>query len=157
MLPRAIASGHFDVLMVAFHMLHQGARRKVFAHSAPAGVATLIMFAVRLVFSQPGRLAATLRELADEGRIDRHLAAQPAPLGFLVEEGGARDVIDAAYRFCRHEPGADVILFGTGSVAHLHENLRSILAPPLEPAALAKLQAAFSHLEGVGLDAPGRG
>ncbi len=56
------------------------------------------------------------------------------PLGFLVHEGGAESLIDAAYRFARHEPGIDVVLFGTSSVAHLEANIASILRPPL-PAA----------------------
>ena len=157
MLPRAIASGHFDVVMVAFHMLHQGARAKVFARSMPAGVATLVMFAVRLLFSEPERLTRTLAELAAEGRIDAGTAGAADPLGFLVNEGGARDVIDAAYRYCRHEPGADVILFGTGDVGHLRTNVASILAPPLAPGAVDRVGRLFGALEGVGLDAPGRG
>ncbi len=157
MLPRAIASGHFDVVMVAFHMLHQGARERVFAPAATAGVGALVMFAVRLLFSEPERLAQTLAELAAEGRIDPDVAALPDPLGFLVSEGGARDVMDAAYRFCRHEPGADVVLLGTGSIEHLHTNLASILAPPLAQDAVGRLRAEFGALEGVGLDAPRRG
>ena len=102
----------------------------------------------------PERLASTLAELTAEGRI-----APPAdedPLAFLMREGGARDVIDAAYRYCRHAPGADVILFGTGSTEHLATNIGSILAPPLAPGAVARLEALFGALVGVGLDAPGR-
>ncbi len=155
MLPRAIASGRFDVVMVAFHMLHQGARGQVFAPASAAGVGTLVMFAVRLLFSEPERLARTLDALAAEGRIDAAIAARADPLGFLVNEGGARDVMDAAYRFCRHEPGADVVLLGTGSVEHLRTNLASILAPPLTGDAVQTLRSIFGALEGVGLDAPG--
>ena len=51
-----------------------------------------------------------------------------------MHAGGAESVIDAAYRFARHEPGIDVVLFGTGNVAHLRANIASILRPPL-PAA----------------------
>ena len=47
-------------------------------------------------------------------------------MSFLVDGGVAASLPDAAYRYCRHEPGADVILTGTGSEAHLLENLASI-------------------------------
>ena len=82
------------------------------------------------------------------------LADDPDPLGFVVREGGARDIVDAAYRYCRHQRGADVLLFGTGSIDHLERNVASILAPALDAAALDTLRETFAHLEGVGLDAP---
>ena len=40
-------------------------------------------------------------------------------------------MVDAAYRFARHEPGSEVVLFGTGNRAHLRSNIDSILRPPL--------------------------
>jgi aryl-alcohol dehydrogenase-like predicted oxidoreductase len=73
-----------------------------------------------------------------------------------VHKDGAESVIDAAYRFARHEPGIDVVLFGTGSVAHLRANIASILSPPLPAADVAKLYQLFGSLVGVGLDLPDR-
>jgi L-galactose dehydrogenase len=61
-------------------------------------------------------------------------------------------MIEAAYRFARHEPGVDVVLFGTGDAAHLRSNVASLLKPPLPDADRAKLAALFGHLTGVGLD-----
>ncbi len=61
---------------------------------------------------------------------------------------------DAAYRYVRHEPGVDVVLFGTGDAGHLRTNIESILKPPLPQADRARLQALFGHLRGVGLEAP---
>ena len=69
------------------------------------------------------------------------------PLGFLVQEGGARSVVEAAYRFARHEPGCDVVLTGTGSPAHLEENVASINAPPLPSDDLERLRRLFGHLD----------
>lgn len=54
----------------------------------------------------------------------------------------------------RHEPGVDVVLFGTGNIAHLHTNIQSILADPLPLATRSLVQERFGHLVGVGLDAP---
>jgi L-galactose dehydrogenase len=71
-----------------------------------------------------------------------------------VHDGGAASVIDAAYRFVRHEPGVDVVLFGTGEATHLRSNIASLLKPPLPEADRARLASLFGHLVGVGLDAP---
>ena len=38
---------------------------------------------------------------------------------------------DAAYRFCRDEPGVHVVLSGTGNAGHLDANLASFARPPL--------------------------
>jgi aryl-alcohol dehydrogenase-like predicted oxidoreductase len=65
-------------------------------------------------------------------------------------------VVDAAYRYARHTPGIDVVLFGTGNVAHLRANIASILRPPLPAADVARLHELFGRLVGVGLDLPDR-
>ena len=154
MVQRACRDGVWDVAMVALHMMHQNARRHVFPLTRQHRVGTLLMFAVRNIFSRPERLAATLRELAADDLVPQALADSRDPLGFLVHAGGASSVIDAAYRFVRHEPGVDVVLFGTGDQAHLRSNIASILKPPLPAADRARLAELFGHLAGVGLDAP---
>jgi aryl-alcohol dehydrogenase-like predicted oxidoreductase len=153
-LHRAAQDGVWDVVMVGFSMMHQNARERVFPVTREHKVGTLLMFAVRNIFSQPGRLAATLRELAAEGQVAASLAESDDPLGFLIHDGGASSVVDACYRYVRHEPGVDVVLFGTGSPAHLKTNIESLLKPPLPAADHKKLGELFGHLVGVGLDAP---
>src|SRR5712692_1112377 len=98
---RACRDGVWEVAMFAFHMMHQNARQAVFPLTREHRVGTLLMFAVRNIFSRPDRLAATLRELAEDGLVPQGLADSPDPLGFLVHPGGATSVIDAAYRFVR--------------------------------------------------------
>jgi aryl-alcohol dehydrogenase-like predicted oxidoreductase len=154
MLQRAVIDGAWDVVMVSFHMMHQNARGAVLPLTRQHRVGTLLMFAVRNIFSQPGQLAATMRQLAAQGEVPRWLAESPDPLAFLIHEGGAKSVIDAAYRFVRHEPGVDVVLFGTGDPEHLRTNIASLLAPPLPEADRDRLASLFGHLVGVGLDAP---
>jgi aryl-alcohol dehydrogenase-like predicted oxidoreductase len=154
MLERAVHDPVWQVMMLAFHMMNQNARAKVFPHTRANGIGTLLMFVVRSLFSRPGRLQETLRGLAAAGRVPAALAADDEPLGFLLHERGAASVIEAAYRYARHEPGADVILFGTGEIAHLESNIRSILAPPLPAADVARLNELFGALEGIGLDLP---
>jgi L-galactose dehydrogenase len=154
MIGRACGDGIWDVVMVAFHMMHQNARQAVFPLTRQHRVGTLLMFAVRNIFSRPDRLALTVRELAEAGKLPREIADDPDPLGFLVHAAGASSIIDAAYRFVRHEPGVDVVLFGTGDTLHLRTNIDSLLKPPLPDSDRARLAALFGHLVGVGLDAP---
>ncbi len=151
-LKRAVRDPVWEVFMVGFHMMHQGARRDVFPVTQQKGVGTLIMFAVRSIFADPPRVAREMKELARKGLVEKWLGESDDPLGFLVHAGGAENMIEAAYRFARHEPGADVILFGTGDAAHLRTNIASLLKPPLPEADRAKLTALFARLEGVGLD-----
>jgi aryl-alcohol dehydrogenase-like predicted oxidoreductase len=151
-LQRALQDDFWDVVMVAFHMLSQNARQLVFPATRAKGVGTLIMFAVRALFSVPGRLQQDVRALAAEGRLPGWLAEKEQPLDFLLGAGGARSVVEAAYRYARHEPGANVVLFGTGNPAHVEHNVRAILQPPLPEAARRQIEALFGALEGVGLD-----
>jgi len=154
MLLRAIPDGLWDTAMVAFHMMSQNTREAVFPATLQHRVGTLLMFAVRSIFARRERVADAMRELATEGKVPQALADDPDPLGFLVHPGGALNLTDAAYRYVRHEPGVDVVLFGTGDHAHLRSNIASILRPPLPQADRGKLKQLFSHLRGVGLVAP---
>jgi len=156
MLNRAVQDGIWDTAMFAFHLMHQPARTQVFPHTRSNRVGTLMMFAVRQIFARPAQLAATVKELAADGQLPASFAESDDPLGFLVHPGGASTVTDAAYRFVRHEPGVDVVLFGTGDPTHLRTNIDSLLKPPLPRADQAKLTELFRHLRGVGLEAPPR-
>jgi len=55
MLQRAAADGLWDVAMVGFHMMHQNARDAVFPLTREHRVGTLLMFAVRNIFSRTGQ------------------------------------------------------------------------------------------------------
>jgi len=154
MLARAVENPCWEVFMLGFSMLHQNARNHILPRTREKGVGTLCMFAVRNIFSKPGLLETTIADLAAKGELPQALAQSKHPLGFLLHEGGARSLTDAAYRFARHEPGIDVVLFGTGNIDHLRTNIESILRPPLPAADVHKLYTLFGHLVGVGLDLP---
>ena len=83
MVVRAVEDGVWDVVMVAFHMMHQNARTQVFPGTVANRIGTLLMFAVRNIFSKPARLTAELRQLTAKGKLPRWLADAPNPLGFF--------------------------------------------------------------------------
>jgi aryl-alcohol dehydrogenase-like predicted oxidoreductase len=152
----AIATGLFDVVMTGFGMFHQNARELVFPITIERNIGTMLSFVVRHIFANLEYLRAEVRRLAKDNKLPAELAAKDNPLDFLLHDSGARNVVDAAYRFARHEPGADVVLFGTGDAQHLRSNVASILAPPLPVADHTKVKELFGGLVGVGLDIPNR-
>ena len=152
MLKRAVNDPVWEVFMVGFHMMHQGARRNVFPVTREKGIGTLLMFAVRSMFADPPRVKREMKALADKGLVEKWLGESDDPLGFLIHEGGAASLTEAAYRFARHEPGVDVVLFGTGDAGHLRTNVAALMKPPLPEADREKLAKLFGHLIGIGLD-----
>lgn len=149
---QALEHDCWDVMMVAFHMLNQNARHRVFTGTRDKNIGTLIMFAVRAIFSVPGRLQDDIKELVKEGKLPKWMADKKQPLDFLLQDGGAQSIIEAAYRYARHEPGAHVTLFGTGNPDHIEPNVRAILQPPLRENDRKKIVELFGNLENVGLD-----
>jgi aryl-alcohol dehydrogenase-like predicted oxidoreductase len=147
MLQRAVADDCWDVMMVGFNVLNPSARDRVFPGTRAKSIGIEVMFAVRRVLSRPDELTRVVQELVEHGRLDGGDVDADDPLGFLVHDGGASSVVDAAYRFARHEPGCHVVLTGTGNVEHLEQNVRSIDAPPLPDADLARLRTLFGHLD----------
>jgi aryl-alcohol dehydrogenase-like predicted oxidoreductase len=70
-------------------------------------------------------------------------------LGFLTDTGKAETIPEAAYRYCRYEPGMDSVLTGTGSVEHLKENIAALLKEPLPAADCERLAALFGRVDSV--------
>jgi aryl-alcohol dehydrogenase-like predicted oxidoreductase len=155
MLSQAIHDAPWEVMMLAYSLANQGARQKIFPVTQQRGIGTLLMFVVRNIFSNDAYRRAVFAKLVKDGRLDASVLSDGDPLGFLVSDGGAQSITDAAYRYARHEKGADVILFGTGNKAHVQANIDSILRPPLPQPVIDRLHKSFGHLTGVGLDLPG--
>ncbi|HSZ53631.1 MAG TPA: aldo/keto reductase [Caulobacteraceae bacterium] len=149
MLPRALADDHFDVIMVGFNLVNPSARERVFPLTRAHDVGTLIMFAVRRQLSDPAALREAVAGLIARGEVDGRQVDAADPLGFLRDHAGIGSLVEGAYRFCRHEPGAHVVLTGTGDVAHLEANLAAIQAPPLPADVLARLTRLFGKVDSV--------
>jgi aryl-alcohol dehydrogenase-like predicted oxidoreductase len=147
MLGVALEAGRWDVVMVGFNILNPSARNRVFAKTLQENIGTLVMFAVRRALSQPDRLKAIVADLIQKGAIPPGSVNPDDPLDFLRQEGGAATVPEAAYRFCRHEQGVDVVLTGTGNSAHLQANVEAILKPALPSGVLQRLETIFGNLD----------
>jgi aryl-alcohol dehydrogenase-like predicted oxidoreductase len=159
MLHSALPDDHFDVIMVGFNLLNPAARHSVLPLTLKHDVGTLIMFAVRRALGQPAALAQTVAGLIAsgqiegiEGQVDGQAIDSSDPLAFVADHPDVGSVVEAAYRYCRHEPGAHVVLTGTGSIEHLSENVASILAPALPESLLERLNSLFGAVDSVSGD-----
>ncbi len=107
------------------------------------------MFAVRNALSRPDHLQKLLIKLKDTKQIDPALCDRKDLLGFLTENAKAETIPEAAYRYCRHEPGIDTVLIGTGNVNHLKENVASLLKEPLVQEDRQRLGEMFGRIDSV--------
>ncbi len=154
MLAQAVADRIWDVLMVGFSILNQSARGRVLKAAQERGTGILGMFAVRLALSRRQRLAEVINELVEQGVMSRPEIAEAGgtpddPLRFVAGDPDVQDLVEAAYRFVRHEPGIHVTLSGTGDHNHLMANLSSAQCPPLSPALYATLRSLFRNVDSV--------
>ena len=149
MLQRAVQDDCWDVVMVGFNLLNQSARERVLAKTIEKDIGVLIMFAVRRALSDPAALKEVLLDLRSRGLVDPDLGGEEQALDFLLREGGAESLPEAAYRFCRYEPGVHVVLSGTGKLDHLDRNAASLARPPLPEEDVARLKLMFQRVDDV--------
>ncbi len=143
----ALADDLWDVVMVGYNMLNPSAAKTVLPLTTAKKVGTLCMFAVRGSLSDPRQLKLDIQKMLAAGQVDERLVKQDGTLDFLVDQGYAGSVIEAAYRFCRYTKGVDVTLIGTGTLGHLADNLRSVAKPPLPATVLARLETMFGRVD----------
>lgn len=149
MLQRALRDDIWDVMLVGFNMLNQLARDRVFKKAAEKDLGIGIMCAVRLAFSRPERLGQLIKALVERNQVSPSDIDEDDPFGFLIHEGGAKSLTDAAYRFCRYEPGTHVTFSGTGNPEHLKANIESFSRPPLPQDDLIRIRNLFQNVDSV--------
>ena len=148
MLLQSLPEDPWDVVMVGFNILNQSAR-DLFKQTLEKNVAVQIMFAVRRILSQPENLREAVQTLIEIGQIEADEIDISDPLGFVLKESDATSIVDAAYRFCRYEPGVHVVLSGTGNPDHLQSNIDSLCRPPLPDPVVQKLRHIFRHTDAI--------
>ncbi len=149
MLVESLPDDVWDVAMVGFNILNQTAREQVLELTRSRNVAVQIMFAVRRALSRHELLVPALQSLIELGQLDPGELDMDDPLGFVLKESDATSLVDAAYRFCRYEPGVHVVLSGTGNAEHLDSNIDSLCRPPLPEPVVEKLRHIFRKASGI--------
>ena len=153
MLKRALNDDIWDVMMIGYNLLNPSAAKTILPFTREKKIGTLCMFAVRSALSNPEMLRLDIKKMIAAGQADAELVKivksvkEEHTLDFLLSEGGAASIMEAAYRFCRYTDGIDVTLTGTSSLGHLQENLRSIAKPSLPAPVLQKLEQMFGNVD----------
>jgi L-galactose dehydrogenase len=149
MLEMAVPSGLWDTVMLKYGILNQSAATTVLPLCQQHAVGVLNMAPVRVKLTRPAELLALFADWRARGLLPADALPGDDPLGWLVHDG-VTSVVDAGYRFAVDHPAISTVLTGTGSIAHLEANIRSLLAPPLPEPDIARLRQLFGHIaEGV--------
>ena len=142
MLDMALTDDLWDVVMVGFSAINFCAR-SLFERTRKQGVGVLDMFAVRRSLRDLATIEERIQGFVADGDIDAEAASRERPFAYALESGACETVPELSYRFCRHDPGIDVVLSGTSSIGHLEDNVRSMAKPPLPPEVTRRVEAVF--------------
>ena len=148
MLSKAVSDGMWDVIMIGFNILNSSAR-PVLKAAKEKNIGILDMYAVRKALKNRKSLREYLSAMAADGIIDSENLNNDNPFDGLIESGVCDSIPEAAYRFCRHEPGIDVVLSGTGSIEHLRNNIAAMCSPPLPTGVLRRFEELFGSVSSV--------
>ena len=143
---RAAENDVWDVLMLGHNFINPSAERLVLPQARRNGKGVMGMYAVRGALASAEGLRKLVQRLIAQGELTPHALDPAEPLGFLLAPGVAGSYTEAAYRFCRHTTGIDVVMTGTGSLAHLEQNIDAIHGEPLPPDVRGRLSEVFRHV-----------
>ena len=135
-----------DVVMIGHNMVNQSAQRTVLPKTRADDIGVMNIFTVRNVFSNPSRLAEVIAELMHAGLVDGGQLRSQEPLGWLVADGVAESMIEAAYRYAAYTPGVTSVMCGSVDAAHLADNIRAVHRGPLPAPIAARLTELFGRV-----------
>lgn len=147
MLKQALADDFFDVIMVGYNIINPSAAKTILPVAIEKNVGVQCMFAVRKALSNPEQLRLDIQRILEKNQADPALMEAYGTLEFLVSEGAAGSIMEAAYRFCSNTPGIHVTLTGTGNAGHLAENIKAIQMPALPEDILQRLAQMFGNVD----------
>ena len=149
MLVRALDDPLWDTIGLKYGILNQSAERQVLPKAKERNVGVLNMSAVRIMLARPDQLEVLFAEWKERGLVPKDSLPAKDPLGFLVH-GATKSVLAAGYKFAIGHDAVSSVVVGTGSVAHLEENVAAIVEPGLPAEDAARLRELFGAIaEGV--------
>ena len=98
------------------------------------------------MLSQPAYLTETIQGLKARGVVDQDTVPDDRPLDWLLRDH-VESVPSAAYKFVADPPAISTVLTGTGNIAHLEANVRSLVGPPLPTADRSRILNIFGRVE----------
>lgn len=145
MLEMALVDNLWDTIMVKYGILNLSAEWKVLPLAKQLNVGVMNMSPVRVKMTRPEELRKMIVRWKHAGLIARDAVPDDGPLDFLVH-GPVKSVVAAGYKFAAAPDAIASVLFGTGSVTHLEDNVDAILGPPLPEEDIGRIRQLFGHL-----------
>ena len=145
MLDLALVDDVWDTIMVKYGILNMLAEKSVLPTAREKSVGVMNMSPVRVKMTRPDQLRGVLASWKEKGLIPPDCLPDENPFGFLVK-GDVESAVQAGYKFGIGHPAVDTLLFGTGSIEHLEENVQTILGSGLEDDDVATLHDIFGDV-----------
>lgn len=145
-LRKILPTGLVDVAMVAHNMINQCAREEVFPYCVKNDIGVINIFTVRRVFGVPGRLDEVLADLIQRNVVKEDAIDLNHPLAFLLENGEAGSLIEAAYRYAAYTSGVTTVMNGANEIPWLEENVRNIQKGPISELNRQRLREIFANV-----------
>lgn len=115
-----------DVIMAGHNMINQSAQRTVFPVCKERNLGVLNVFTVRNVFWNEQRLEEVISELKNAGKIPMESLPEKKPLQWIIDEGAADTLVEAAYRYACYTDPVTTVMCGSKKIEELEENIHSI-------------------------------
>ena len=145
MLEMALDEDIWDTVMVKYGILNQSAEETVLPRAKRQNVGVFNMSAVRSRLSRQDQLEDIIARWKSAGLVPHDALPEQDPLGFLVHDG-VKSVVAAGYKFGIEPEAISCLLVGTGNVAHLEENLATVLGPRLPREDSARVRSLFGSI-----------
>lgn len=145
MLPMALSDDVFDAAMVGYNLLSPTPEHEVLPLCLEKNVGAICMVAVRRALSRPEVLRENIADAKARGLIAPDALPDGDPLGWLIK-GGVTSLPAAGYKYVKAHPAIHTVLSGTANLAHLEENVKAMLGPPLPDEDMVRLRAIFGQV-----------
>ncbi len=145
MLLQALEDDIWDTIMVKYGILNLSAEWEVLPLAQKNNVGVMNMSAVRVKMTRPAELEKTIARWKQEGLIPDDALPDRNPLGFLIHDE-VKSVVAAGYKFGGGHEAVSTVVIGTGNVAHLEENIATILGSPLSEDDARRIREVFGGL-----------
>ena len=145
MLPMALRDDLFDTAMVGYNLLSPTPEHEILPMCQERNVGVICMVAVRRALSRRDAVEERIRDAKVRGLIAQDSLPDEDPLGWLVKDHVA-SLPAAAYKYVNAHSAMGTVLSGTANLAHLEDNVKAILGPPLPEEDMARLRSIFGEV-----------
>ena len=87
---KALNTNYFDVMMLAFSIMNQNAKKEILPKTMSKNIGTMSMFVVRSLFSVKGRLKKEIDRLVKNKQLPEWFLDEKEPLEYFLKDSGAQ-------------------------------------------------------------------